>query len=406
MHRRIIVIGFVTLLAEIGWAQNPSRPSDRSPLTLAGAIAQAQAQNPDLRVLAAQRESLLARKARALGPNPLAIGVTRDFNGTRQYELSQRLGVPGKSFPVAASLSAEAEAVDYERQAKELEIAREVKTAFYRLWISNRQLSVNDLRRSSFEKILAVARRRFVKNTTTEVEFLNARTLLFEVDNERADLLAAETAARTSIGILLGRSAGDPLKIQEPLPPFFPFRADRTTLRARLLAGNPALKASQAGIQAAGHRVSAAAYSAWPDIQMKGGRDNESNYLAGIQLTVPVWYAFNERLAVRAARQDRLGQEARVDALQRDLVAAMQGHVSRLEALGSKLDNYSKNIILTAEKAFELALRNYGYGKIDYNTLAGSANTFVNARMGYERLLEEYATELAQLEVLIGGPLP
>ena len=63
---------------------------------------------------------------------------------------------------------------------------------------------MNSEQRSSYERILAIAKRRYEAGAITQVDLLNAQTTLYSNDNDLADLTAAERQARGQLNVLLG----------------------------------------------------------------------------------------------------------------------------------------------------------------------------------------------------------
>ena len=158
-------------------------------------------------------------------------------------------------------------------------------------------------------------------------------------------------------------------------------------------------------VEAAESRITEAKRAVLPDFQASVGTNSLGGFSAGLQMSVPLWYLWNEKEGVKAAESSALAEEARLQSLKRNLLQAFEQKVSQLKAQDDKLGNYTSDLIPISEKAFHVALHNYSFGKIDYSTLTNSADSFVNSRLEYEALLTTYLITRAELEELVGGEL-
>ena len=384
-------------------------------LTLPDAIGRAKARNPERAVIQAEREATLAQSRRALAPAAPTFGVT--FNNMASpfslgnsagqvYQVAQTLGFPGKAIVESKSLGLDAGSLEQDLHGRDLEIERSVKVAFYRLWLSRRKLDLNELKRASFEKILKIAQRRAVKGTTAEVDSLVTKFSLHAVANERSDLVSDERASRATLNVLMGEGPDSLLDLQEPQAPLVPFQSDAAQVRKKLIAENLALKSAGVKVEAAGSRLTGAKLGPLPDFTLTAGVDNLNNYSTQIQLAVPLFFWWGDRENIKGASQIRTAREAEVESLRRSLLESTEDRLALLVAQGEKLANYRKNLMPISERAFQVALANYGFGKVDFPTLVGSANTFVNSKIEYEALLTDYSGRIAELEESLGGSLP
>lgn len=397
-----ILIGIITFAGAAAAAS-------ADPLTLHEAISIARAQNPEHARLEAEQRALSARKRQAYAPASPVLGLESPGPDVRglTYTVSQSLGFPGKAGADAKTLEFQARKLANELEVQDQETARAVKSAFCQLWLSSERLRLDEQQRASYEKILKIAERRSVSETTSEVELLILETALEGVDNERTDdeSLKEKTSAR--LNLLLGRPPDLPFEIQPPAMPAYPFSPDLPLLRETLEAHNPALKAESSELQAAGAGLKSARLKALPDFVLTGGYVTRPVFFIGsLSLTLPLYYPFSEREGIKAARGLVEARGAGKRAVEKRLLEALGDQTSALKALGVKLDRYKTKILPLSERAFSVALRNYGYGKIDFSTLKASADTWFNSQEEFTSLLADYAGGMAELEFIVGAPLP
>ncbi len=376
-------------------------------LTLPEAVSIALAQSPEHARFEAELRALAAQKRLAYAPASPVLGLESSGPDARTYTVSQSLAFPGKARTEAQTLEFETRKLACGMDALDQETARSVKSAFYQLWLAGEKLRLDGQKRASFENILKIAERRSVKETTTEVELLILKTAMEGVENERTDDESLKEKAIARLNLLLGRPPDSPLEIQAPSAPAYPFSIDMPRLRETLKAQNPSLKAESAEILAAGSRLKSARQKSLPDFTLTGGYvTNPAFYTGKLALTIPLYYHFSEREEIKAAGELASARAARKLALERRLLTELEDKAAVLKALGLKLDRYNTKIIPLSDRAFRVAMRNYEYGKIDFSTLKASADTWFNSMTEYAGLLADYAAGRADLELIVGAPLP
>lgn len=379
------------------------------------AIEQARLQSPERKALLAQKESLLAKESQALAPSQptftfgvgdLAAQSGPDSSGLRTYQLTQGFGFPGKARTVAHSIELEASSITQDIQAKDVELSRIVKVAFFQFWLAEQKTALNQEKHSAFEKILEIAKRRSVKDTTSEVEYLTAESALKKVENERADIVASERSFQVSLNSLLGLMPETQTSVEAPQfsPKETAFNAQ--FLREQYLSSNLTLKSLKLRLEAANNRVGEAKEAYLPDFKLSAGANSYNAYAGTIELSLPLWFWWNERSGVKAASALYVAEQADYNAKEKALLSRFEEKLITLEALQAKLKNYNAFLMPNSKKAFNLALKNYRFGKIEFATLTGSAESLVSSRLEYATLLTEYEITRAETEEFLGGNLP
>lgn len=382
-------------------------------LTIQEAFEKAKEQNPERASLVAQREALLARSNQAMAPSQptFALGIGDlasrpgpDNSDLRTYQLSQSLGFPGKARISARSYDLDASSVGQEIVVKDLEIARLVKTAFFELWLSTQKNILNERKHSAFEKILSVAKRRFAKDTTTEVEYLSLEVDLKKIENDRADIVASERGFRVSLNTLLGLPPEAATKVDAPS--FSPsVSLNEAALRERFAKSNPTIQTLKIKTELANNRVREAKWTYLPDFKLSGGTNSFGAYAGIVEMSFPLWFWWNENSGVKAARASFAASEADFTSRERELLSSFEGKLIALSALQEKLKNYKGVLVPNSRKAFEIALKNYRFGKIEFTTLTSSAENLVNSELEYDSLLIDFELKRAETEEMLGGTI-
>src|SRR5262249_13914944 len=129
------------------------------------------------------------------------------------------------------------------------------------------------------------------------------------------------------LNLLLGKTATEPLEIS-PLKPMALQALDREATEKKMLANQPEIQAAASQRDASENAYTLAWMALLPDFQVFEGTtyynapgatpyssstNQNHTYMAGIQLTIPIWGFFNEGEAIAAAAKDRANAEASLD---------------------------------------------------------------------------------------------
>ncbi len=404
MIRAGLVLLFLALLSKQALARSYG---------LNEAIELAKRQSFERAAILAQTEALKAKSTQALalsqptfafGIGDLAGRPGSENSSLRTYQVSQAFGFPGKAKASANAFENEAKGAEEGLRAKDLEITRQVRGVFLDLWLVQQKLALNAAKQSTFENILAVAKRRLVKSTTTEVEFLALEAERTRIENERADLAAEEKRSRAALNLLLGNPPEADATAATPSLPGAT-ALDAGNLRSRFRSGNPALRALYWKSAAAASRVSEAKSAYLPDLRFSIGTNSYNAYAGSLEVSVPLWFLWNERSGVKAAVSAKAADEAEAAAKERALSALFEEKLIALENVGIKIKNYQATLVPNSKRAFEIAFKNYRFGKIEFATLTSSAESVTNAELELDTLRAGLEKTRAEVEEMAGGAL-
>lgn len=383
-----------------------SRPAwAAEPISVSSAVETALRVDPALAALARRAEALRERQAGSLAPAEPQLTAIQYPDRSAEYDVSQAVGFPGKALAAAKTLQAQATGLQAQSARRRAELTALVKTAYASLWALRKRREVLADERSAFLQILAAAKRRSVKDTTTQVEYLNSQVLAAQIEDTDVDLSAQEQAALGALDTFLGRQPDSPLELTDSGAP--PLTADLDVARIkRDGAASPIVLEAQSTVEVARRRVASSRAAILPDFQFTAFVNNPESAQFGAGLTVPVWSWFGERRAINAARQDLSASSADETGAKRTVAAEVNSAIARVEALEKRLDLASHRTLPVSQESFTVALKNYPYGKVDFPALLQAADGWFGGQERYYSLLARYAAARADLEALIGRPLP
>lgn len=399
-------------------------------LTLAEALAAADAPHPDLRIAEAERAEAAAEEIAALGPNDWSVNLEA---GLRQADPQGPLpGADPWLNDNSVRVLARKTLLDFGRTERSLEAARRTTASRVaglvavrearRIEIMERFFAVllADLEYSADNEFMAVAyvdfdhgRERFEVGAISRVELAALEARYQDILERRNASRSRQRVTRALLAQSMNRPGQLPAELQAPaLPGNERALPEVEALRGLMLERNPRMQAARHQLEASRERLAALRLEQGPTIgveleageyaQVLGARDN--NLRAGVVLNWPLYQG--ARLDARLAREQ--AQFQKLQALADRL--AMELDQTLLE-LWTEIEQLQKTSRRAAQKNAEyrdLALeRARGEYETELKTnLGNSMAETMSAQLRERRTEYRLALALARLEALLGQPLP
>lgn len=379
--------------------------------TLPDLVAEALANNPELRAARARVEATAARAQQArLWPNPELEWSAEEiplhnggFSHAKQFiGLSQTIPFPGKKGLDAQIGHGELAAAEWTYAVAQTDLVRRVKIAFYRALAAEKKLAVAGALVELAQTTVATAQRRVETGAAGNQERLRAEIELERAQVALAGARAESDAARLHLGRLVGRDAAI------------------AQLEGELSAGvagppapragyTPAVRAAQAGRDRAELELRRAKLDPWPDVTVTvaGGRDAaKDETLTELRVSVPL--PVFDRAQARKREARALAEMAR-----HETTATVQQQTeerivleNRLRTASTEVAAYQERILPKVEESLRLARSGFEAGKFDFLGVLDTQRTAAETRlMYYDKLLELNITA-AELEALAGDGAP
>ena len=362
----------LALLLGAGTAQAQDGPA--APLTLAGALEQAEAVAPELALgtAAIAREAARRESAGILPATEFFLGVDRvptidgSFGGTETS-----VGV-GQSFRLPAYYRAQRGAADALLRQAEVERGALRRGVRLRAALAYVEAVAADARLALADSAVAVAsgfayasNRRFELEATGQLEPLQAEVALAQAERARAQAAGQARGARDALGTYLARR--DSLVLADALGrtfdeglPDLDALAAKGALDSLLVTANPRLAAAEAAVRVAEAEARAVATEKLPSFGAEAALQTEGGavgFLAGrVGVAVPL-----ARMATDAP--DRAAQAAvEVARFERDrllvgLATDLRTRLARLRADAAQARLYDERLVPQAERAYAIAIR-------------------------------------------------
>jgi outer membrane protein TolC len=363
-------------------------------------VAEALAENPDLRAL---QEALAASHARpeqakAL-PDPM-VSVLFVNDGwspslgempmtTLGFMGSQTLPWPGRRDlrDKIARQDTVASAERLERQR--LTVAAGVRRAFWGLVLTEESLGVLREQEDVWKEAESVARARYAVGQGAQQDVLRAQVEITRFEQLRAEREAERETRLAELSRLVGRevtrdSVADVRLALRPEP------RGLLALQAQAEAILPELRAGAAGVERERLAIDLARRDFKPDFTVQAGYMNRGGldpmWQAGVGVTLPL---FRERrhAAVAEAEAGRRAAALRVEAVRAQIRFRTRERAAQLRAAERMATVYADGLLPQARLSYEASIASYQAGKVPFLTVLEALSTLYRDRMDHLRVL-------------------
>jgi len=330
----------------------------------------------------------------------------------RRVEVMQEFPWFGKLRLRGEVALAEADAERQRFEAAALDLAFRVKDAFYELYYLARAIAVTTENIDLLKYIEAVARSLYQVGSTQYADVIRSQVELAKLEDDLRTLheMKAPTAAR------LNAALNRPSETAVPLPKAIPeetLETDAARLLAQMREANPELKALGADVARQQAAVRLAEKDFYPDFSLGlrltdtasvGGMDSDS-LMPMIGLTLPIW-----RGKYRAARNEAKAMLSGAQLSLADRANALSAEIEmawfKFRDATRKIGLYRDTLVPKAQQSLKATETAYKAAKASLADLIDAERVLLAFRLEYERALADRAQRLAELESLIGRPLP
>ena len=362
----------LALLLGTGTAQAQDGPA--APLTLAGALDQAEAVAPELALgtAAVAREAARRESAGILPATEFFLGVDRvptidgSFGGTEtSLGAAQSFRLPAYYRAQRGAADALLRQAEVERGALRRGVRLRAALAYVEAVAADARLALADSAVAVASGFAYASNRRFELEATGQLEPLQAEVALAQAERARAQAAGQARAARDALGTYLARR--DSLVLADALGrtsdeglPDLDALAATGALDSLLVRANPRLTAAEAAVRVAEAEARAVATERLPSFGAEAALQTEGGavgFLAGrVGVAVPL-----ARMATDAP--DRAAQAAvEVARFERDrllvgLATDLRTRLARLRADAAQARLYDERLVPQAERAYAIAIR-------------------------------------------------
>ena len=384
--------------------------------TLKQLTAEAQRNNPELRVLeasiASAKGGVISAKTFAnpeLSAAPgwrrtrIEGGWTKEFDG--QFALNQLFKFPGKRALEIAIAQRGLQAAELAREAFQFQIAAKMRRAFYEMLAAQKTIGVRKEQVESAKVFAESARKRAESGFAGDFETIKSQAELINANQALSDAQGRVVAARVNLNTLLGRSPSAPIEVDGTLENVGP-RGGTPDFVALAMARNPAIRAQQLQTERAGLSLRATRFGRRPDFAIGPSVEylrDEQTYGLGVTLALPLWDQKKGEIQTATAEQERALAE--LEKLRLEVRGEVTKSAEALRIASSQLALYSPAFLERLKAFVQQAEQGYAQNATTLIIYLDAKRTYFDALTNYYEALSKVAESRADLESAVGVPL-
>ncbi len=389
-----------------------------APLTLDDAISTALEKNPAILSLQAEISGARGRlrgASRLVRDNPElegAFGPRRapgeEDTNDLELSLTQELEIFGQRSARVDAAEALLAAGEDRLQARRVELAAEVRTAFARALAADQRLSIAEESLALAKEELAAAEERLRSGASSRIEVNAARVAIGRAARERAAAAQRRTAALIALVLFTGVDPAERVELQGTLEAEVRAAETPDAYVEKALAQRKDVAAARRELDAARAERRLAGRAALPNPRVGVSYSEEGDAGGSARITqgilafdLPIFDRNQEERGAAAARARQA--ELALAALTRAARAEVAQAVSRLEAARAAAQTWTGGQLAAATENMTLVDEAYRAGKVDFFQLLVIRRDTLDARNGHVDALEELHAAHAELLRAIGA---
>lgn len=405
-----LILFIIIYLAVFLMAQTP----EDSSLTLDQCISIAIHENPLVLSAAQQYDAALARINQAKAFAQPAINWDSDlqpklFNfknsGEWYFGISQEIEFPGKRTLRGKIASREAGKFLQDVELLKLDIAYQVKEAFYTLLLSQEKRKYSQQNLELAQDYLEKAELKFEAGDVAKVEALRARVEASKAANDVRIATNEVRLAKAMLNYLLARRKYAPLEIKGDLKKD-PVDLDTEELVERALSFRPEIKKINLGLERENLSKKQGYMAYLPDFELGVnkhriiGEGDFWDFTLSFPIPLFFWQPKKGEIAEAEANIRAMTKEA--EYLQNAITLEVEEATMSAVTASHQIQLFEEEILAQAEEVYNMFLFSYQEGEIGGIELIDARRTLIEAKISYADALFNYVVAIAALEKSIG----
>ncbi len=419
----LLVIG----LCAAGYGETEASPPISAPPALARIIAEGARNNQFLKALEAEVEAAKERivSAGAL-PDPkigvAALNMPTDSFRFDEEPMTQKQIAVEQTVPWLSKLGLKSEAMSKNARLKaaeltsaKLSLARDIANDYYEIGYVTQSQKINAKLRKMVRRIRRDAESRYAVGKGLQQNIFQAEVELSRLQDEAIMLENRRQTLVDHINALLNRKAYQPIEPPENLPaPDFALNISQ--LKQTAFSTNPDLERLKAGAERAQADLKLSQKAYYPDFNFRlayGQRDEDFSdrdlpdfFSAAVMIDIPVWHRTKQAKEFAAAGHQLRSAENRYTDFKRRLPYEIKTLAAEIEDTLQRYQLYVNELLLQAEQWARSSLDAYEVGKAPFDTMIDARMRVLRYKREASRLKFTIYQKRADLEVLVGKPLP
>jgi len=325
------------------------------------------------------------------------------------FRLSQKIPFPGKLRLKGAIAAKDAERVEAELKATELDTLAQVKKAYYDLWLVYQNLQVYSRDQELVAQFARIAEQKYAVGLVSQPDVLRAQVELTRLINRVTTETFALGKAQARLNALLSRPPEAPLGVpQDPPPAVVAYAlADLETLAVQ---NRPELIGQTRAVERAHLALALARKAYYPDFEVSVSRfvnfARQDGFGLVVSASIPLVFQHKYDAGVEEAVANTQVAQSELRRLHDLVLFEVKQALVQAQTALEQLNLFLHTHIPQAEQALAASQIGYQTGTIDFLSLVDSVRTVEQVHLEHLLAAANFEKAWAELERAVGHELP
>lgn len=330
----------------------------------------------------------------------------------------------GQTFPWLSKLTLRrdvateaAKAAQNRYEAERLKLFFSVKDTYYEHYYWGQAVTVLDENVQLVKYLESVARAKFKTGAAEHSDVIRAQVELGQLEDRLRTLLDLRKPIVARLNAALNRTTNAPLSVPKAVVEERVIAKDEDMFAA-LKSNSPELQALRADAARERTAINLAKKNYYPDITLQaelvGVREASSPRPSSsgddpiavmVALNIPIWYG-KYSAQVKEAVANHIAATKSLHDRENQLTVTLQLALYNFRDAGRKIRLYRDALLPKARQSLKVTQQGFEAAKVDFLDLIDAERTLLEFELSYERARASRAQRLAEIEMLIGRPLP
>jgi cobalt-zinc-cadmium efflux system outer membrane protein len=323
------------------------------------------------------------------------------------FSASQMIPFPGKMGLKGEMSERETESLRASRDSVRLKTIARVKELYYDLFLAYKDIDLINDKSLLFRKTEDAAFARYSAGMGTQEEVLMAQTEKYMLLEKEEMLKQKIQSYEAMLNATLGRDVNHPLGRPVEMPST-PYKNSLDMLIRTALENSPEIKSREKMVAAADAKVKMAKKEYFPDFTMnagyfsRGGGQFEDMWSLTTTVNIPIYYRSKQKQAVLETEASLSGARYELEGTKVMITSGIRDNYSMIVTAEKLMELYKNGLIPKISQDFELALSNYGTGKVEAITVITRLKSLFDFEFLYWEQFTGREKAIARLEAITG----
>jgi outer membrane protein, heavy metal efflux system len=335
-------------------------------------------------------------------PNPVKNNMEMD------YSLQQMIPFPGKLSAMGNTAENNAEMADQNYKALERKLIRDLKSAYYDLYLVQQKIQINAENQDLMRSFVDIARKQYEVGMGKQVDILRAQTELSTLANDGINLRKEKQVVEAMVNTILNRPVNSPLgpvpEIEKDVPEWTFEQLQPLSLEAR-----PELKAMNYSIDMNKSELSLSKREYLPDVMarvmykdMAMTPNDYWSVMVGISIPLAPWSSGKYTSKVEENEINVRRAEDDVANMKNMTSFEVQDALVKIQTNKNLVDLYRNTVIPQSEQTLQSTISAYQTGKTEFLMMIDAYRTVLMSKLNYYMSVMNYMSSQAALEQAVG----